>query len=164
MQHQWDRDAIKSLARKIPDLLLQQLPHTRRVSFTTTRDESVQLLRDALDANHLAYTLVHSADRYVDVLPHGSGKGAAVTYVIKEYFGQPAEVLIAGDSGNDTAMLSLGYPAVIVGNAHPELASLRNQEHVYQAKAGHAAGIIEGWKHFYLLPIDQQRKKITQNR
>ena len=149
MQQQWDPEAIKAIAHTIPDLSLQQLPHTRRVSFTTARAASVQMLQGALDAQNLAYTLIHSADRYVDVLPAGSGKGAAVQYVIQEYFDQVDQVLIAGDSGNDTAMLALGYPAVVVGNGHPELDVLRHLPTVYQARHTHAAGIIEGWQHFY---------------
>lgn len=161
MHHRWDPQAITDAAQDIPALTLQQLPNTKRVSFTTTDAESVTALKAALEDRQLAHTLIYSADRYVDVLPEGGGKGTAVTYVIEDYFAQSSDVLIAGDSGNDTAMLSLGYPAVVVGNAHPELDHLTGHSHVYRSKATHAAGIVEAWGHFHGSPLGQRHASVV---
>ena len=44
-------------------------------------------------------------------------------------------------------MLSMGWPGIIVGNAHPELKALRDN-HVYHAKGEYADGVVEGAKHW----------------
>ncbi|HEY4536589.1 MAG TPA: HAD-IIB family hydrolase [Enteractinococcus sp.] len=156
MQTNWEPEAIRQLVQRIPDISLQPIPESRRVSCTTTDSDSVAALQQALEAANLAHTLIYSAQRYVDILPADSGKGQAVAYLLEAYYPQSRQVLIAGDSGNDTAMLKLGLPAVVVGNAHPELDALAQLPHVHRAQATHAAGIIEGWQHFFGPAIVQQ--------
>jgi hypothetical protein len=46
-------------------------------------------------------------------------------------------------------MILSGFPAVIVGNARPELASIEESQLIYKATGKYAAGILEGWHHFY---------------
>lgn len=59
-------------------------------------------------------------------------------------FQENVQVLIAaGGSGNDSKLLTLGHPSVIVGNAHPELQCLEETSYVYKAKHKYAAGIKE---------------------
>lgn len=149
MQQEWDPEAIINIGDNIRGLTLQDLPNTKRVSFLAENVASVTALENQLIENQLAHKLIYSADTYVDVLPRGSGKGRAVSYVLDTYYGRDADILISGDSGNDAEMLELGYPSVIVGNGHPELDYLRNKPSVYKATGTHAAGIYEGWQYFY---------------
>ena len=92
---------------------------------------------------------MYSSGKDLDILPQNSGKGNALSFVLKKYYAKESRILIAGDSGNDLEMLSLGYPSVIVGNAEKELQSLKNTPLLYKAKGCYAAGIKEGWEFFY---------------
>ena len=55
----------------------------------------------------------------------------------------PERVVVSGDTGNDLAMFQIGCRGIVVGNAHAELRQL-DSEHIYQAEAGHAFGVLEG--------------------
>lgn len=149
MQDNWDAESVFELSNGIEGLHLQSLPNTKRVSFIAEKIESVHRLKHALSKNRVMHKLIFSKDKYVDILPKKSGKGNAVFHILQKNFGAHIRILIAGDSGNDAEMLSLGYPSVVVGNAHPELRFLESYPHVYKAKKSHAAGIKEGWQYFY---------------
>lgn len=155
MQYDWQPEAIRDIGMAISGLAIQELPHTKRVSFVVDHADNVRALEAELLGQHIPHQLIYSADSYLDVLPRGSGKGQAVTFVLNHYYNQTAEILIAGDTGNDADMLELGYPSVIVGNSHPELHYLVDRPHVYKAAATHAAGIQEGWEHHYGSSIRQ---------
>jgi hydroxymethylpyrimidine pyrophosphatase-like HAD family hydrolase len=54
------------------------------------------------------------------------------------------DVLVAGDTLNDLAMLASGLPAVVVGNAEPALlAALPSGEQIKRVRASGADGILE---------------------
>ena len=74
------------------------------------------------------------------------------------------QILYAGDSGNDLSVLSSEVPAVLVANAHPDVAAQAleasmqkgTSNRLYLAQGGYlgmngnySAGILEGINHFY---------------
>ena len=144
----WDPDALANLAVALglePQGFLEQKPG--KASFFVGKAD-VNTLAEDLRRNGFAGETVISHGRYVDLLARGSGKGAAVEYVAQILGLEPNQVVVAGDSGNDIAMLRACRHPIIVGNAsdgirdHPALA------HAYTARATHAAGILEGVQHF----------------
>jgi len=100
----------------------------------------------------------------LDILPAGADKLAALEYV-GECTGIAGEnMLFAGDSGNDIAVLASALPSVLVANALPEVArdalaasrAAGTTERLYIARGGflgmngnYAAGILEGIAHFF---------------
>ncbi len=69
-------------------------------------------------------------------MPKQAGKLEALEYVRKRY-GFPVETTVAcGDSGNDILMLSGKNPAVVVGNAQPDLLEWVEARRVAEAGAG----------------------------
>ena len=65
----------------------------------------------------------------------------------------PARCLAAGDTLNDLSMLECGLPAVAVGGAEPPLLEkIRCLDHVHEAEAIGAAGIVEAIRKFGLHP------------
>ena len=106
-------------------------------------------LRHALEHNGLGANVIASAGTLLDVLPTGAEKGSAVRYVADSTAVVPEEVVTAGDTGNDLAMMqpALGFRSIVVGNATDRLRALEGP-HVYQAAAPFAAGIREGLEHF----------------
>jgi sucrose-6-phosphatase len=150
MRKDWQPDAIAEIAASFPALKRQKLPDDKRVSFTVSADiEAVNEFKKALEEELIAHTFIFSSNRDIDVLPFGAGKGNALEYALDQYAKDDVQLLIAGDSGNDRDMLSLGHPSVIVGNAQPELLEMEACENLFRANKNCAGGIHEAWLHFY---------------
>ena len=92
-------------------------------------------------------TVVYSSNRDLDILPAHTNKGAAAAYLARHWRFRREQVIVAGDSGNDTEMFRQGFRGIVVGNAQPELKSLRDPW-VYHASGHFAAGVIEGLRHW----------------
>jgi hydroxymethylpyrimidine pyrophosphatase-like HAD family hydrolase len=85
-----------------------------------------------------------SDDKYFDVLPRGVNKGSTLQRVLLDQGIAPDSVLVAGDTLNDLSMLTLGLPAVAVGNAEQALvAALSGLPEIFRAEQHGAAGIME---------------------
>ncbi|ANU24326.1 HAD-IIB family hydrolase [Planococcus donghaensis] len=149
LEQSWLPQKIDTVARQIPGLVSQELPITNRCSYYATDETVVEAFRTALDQAEISYKLIYSGGRDVDILPAGSGKGQALQYILNKYQLDEAKLLVAGDSGNDTEMLTLGFPSVIVGNAQPELLEQQKHPSIYRATNSYAGGIHEAWRYFY---------------
>ncbi|RDW17464.1 hydrolase [Oceanobacillus chungangensis] len=150
MKRNWEPEAIREVASRFPSISLQQLPDDRRVSFEVKDDpEAVEDFKLALDEAGITHKFIYSSGRDIDILPKGSGKGQALHYVVEKYAGIETKILVAGDSGNDLDMLTLGYPSVIVANAQKELAECKENPKIFHATKDCAGGIHEAWLHFY---------------
>jgi len=150
MENDWQPKKILEIATNFPMLNRQELPDDRRISFTVSESlEAVHEFNKALLDASIAHTFIFSSNRDIDVLPLGAGKGNALEYALDRYAMEGVQLLIAGDSGNDRDMLSLGHPSVIVGNAQPELQEIEPCENLFRANENCAGGIHEAWLHFY---------------
>jgi sucrose-phosphate synthase len=116
-------------------------------------DEVVSEVERLVAAAGLDVKLVYSDDRFLDLLPARSGKGAAVQFLAAELGVLPDNVVTAGDTGNDLDMMhpGLGFRSIIVGNATAELATF-DGPHVVHAQASFASGVREGLVHHGWLP------------
>ena len=92
----------------------------------------------------------------VDVLPLSANKGRAIEYLAKAQHIPLAQVVFSGDSGNDLDVLLSPVPSTLVGNAtsevkHQARSALRDHhgESVYFADNYYAAGIVEGFLHYF---------------
>jgi len=92
-------------------------------------------------------SLVYSSNRDLDILPAATNKGTAATFLARHWGIDRERVIVAGDSGNDLEMFRTGFRGIVVGNAQPELLSLRDPK-VYHAEAHFAAGVLEGLQHW----------------
>jgi hypothetical protein len=66
-----------------------------------------------------------SDNRYFDVLPKDVSKGPSLLRLLTHLGVANERCLVAGDTLNDLSMLSLGLPAVAVGNSEPALIGRR---------------------------------------
>uniref|UniRef100_A0A7S0QZA9 Sucrose phosphatase-like domain-containing protein n=1 Tax=Chlamydomonas leiostraca TaxID=1034604 RepID=A0A7S0QZA9_9CHLO len=104
----------------------------------------------------------HGDWRYMDIVPLRAGKLEALHHVRKMY-GFPVEAAVAcGDSGNDILMLQGENPAIVVGNAQPDLRKWYDEraraepqgtgpggkQRLYLAPKHEALGILEGLAHW----------------
>ncbi|HRQ88071.1 MAG TPA: HAD-IIB family hydrolase [Bacteroidia bacterium] len=92
--------------------------------------------------------IILSGESDFDVVPSAAGKDKATLYVAERLGISPDHLVVAGDSGNDLAMFRAAGKAIAVGNARPELVDRADPRRTYFAKAHHAAGILEGLRHW----------------
>ncbi len=113
--------------------------------------EQIEQVRTALDDAGLEVRVVYSSARHLDILPKAANKGNALQWLLRQLAIPHAETLVAGDSGNDSAMFSLkGVQGIVVGNAQPELLELTKNMPVFRAERGDicALGVMRGLQHF----------------
>lgn len=126
-----------------PQLVRQSVPQERRCSFLATEDAVTPALQAAVEA--LGCELLFSAGRYLDVLPRGVGKGAALRRLAAVAGFDPASVVVAGDTLNDLSMFEAGFRGVVVGGAEPALVErVRRNARVHVAASEGCGGILEG--------------------
>ena len=98
----------------------------------------------------LGFDSLISDNQYLDALPRGVNKGFAVRWLMAHWGLTASQVLLAGDTLNDLAMLSLPLPAVVVANAEPALKetllSRNDNPGLMFASQDGAAGIHESLK------------------
>ena len=149
MSTDWMPEQIEAIASTVSGMEKQKIPVTSRCSYYVTDDAQAQEFKQRLEEADIPHKFIYSGGRDVDILPAGSGKGQALEYILSKYQLHEAKLLVAGDSGNDQDMLTLGYPSVIVGNAQPELLECPESPAIYRSKKGFAGGIHEAWNHFH---------------
>lgn len=110
--------------------------------------EAADRARLAVAAAGLEANLLHSAGRFLDVLPAGVSKGSAVRFVARWLDVPLSRIVVAGDTGNDRELLLCGARAVMVANHTEELAELKHADAVYTASQPHALGVLEGLRHY----------------
>lgn len=152
IRYKWRRDALVEALAQIPGLRLQGREHQREFKLSYYVHparmpplESVQRLLKRLD---LHANLIYSHGAFLDVLPLRASKGHAIRYLAYKWGLPLRHFLVAGDSGNDAEMLVGDTLGVVVGNHSPELQPLQGLEQIYFADATHAAGILEGIRHY----------------
>lgn len=142
----WDGATVDAIASRYAGLTRQ--PESGRGRFKSSwhtlmhAPATVAALDTALRRAGLHCRVIASGGRFVDIVPALGGKAAAVRRLMARGGTPPHLTVVAGDSGNDTDMLTLpGIHAVVVGNALPEL-----REAVTGAFADpdHADGVICG--------------------
>lgn len=98
------------------------------------------------------YQIIWSSSQHLDILPAASGKGKAIRFLIEYLQKTPQQVIVAGDSGNDTTMFAEFRCGIVVANAQPELKAYTESEsgNFYFASQPFAAGVTEGLTYFGL--------------
>jgi HAD superfamily hydrolase (TIGR01484 family) len=123
MQSRWKdghsllRDALKTYLSQ--GLNEQPIFGPYRYSLYYTDAAIAELAGQCIE--HLGFDSLLSDNQYLDALPKGVNKGFAVQWLMNHWGLAANQVLVAGDTLNDLAMLSLPIPAVVVANAEPAL-------------------------------------------
>ena len=148
----WDVVKVVGVLDRFPGIEPQ--PEENQSAFKQSRylrgasEEDVAALRGELADVGLDARVTYSSDRDLDVTPAGADKSTAVRFVLDSLGYADADAAVAGDSGNDRAMLTCGARAIVVANHRPELAGLEGKN-VFRASKGHADGVVEGLLHWF---------------
>ena len=91
----------------------------------------------------------------MDILPKWANKGNALIWLLRKLDLESNNTLVAGDSGNDTAMFDVdGVKGIVVANAHEELYRFTKHREVYHSESENGDGVIEGLIYYGILPED----------
>lgn len=152
----FDAAKIGRILGEIPDVSLQPLryQHSFKSSWylNDASEDRLKAIEKTLVRARLDIKLVYSSNRDLDVLPRVADKGAALVWLCEKLDIPLNAVVVAGDTGNDSAMFDVPeVRGIIPANGFDELrARMAGTGRVYEAKAEIADGIIEGLKHFGL--------------
>ncbi len=146
---QWEIDArwigveaVLDAIGTLEGLERQAVPQERRVSFHAERVEVIDEVRRRL--GDLPVDVLHSAGRYLDVLPRGTNKGSTLMRLVAQLRIPTDRILVAGDTLNDLSLFETGYRGVVVGQSEPALVTATTgNPHVHHATLPGAGGILE---------------------
>ncbi len=140
---------VQAALQSVQGLTLQSSGFRYRVSY----DMDPELFEArALDiVAGLGLDALISDNRFLDVLPKDVSKGPSLLRLLTHLGVDNRKVLVAGDTLNDLSMLSMGLPAVAVGNSEEALlAEVAGLPHAHAARQHGVAGIAEAILHHKL--------------
>jgi sucrose-phosphate synthase len=160
----WQPQKILEVMSELPGVTLQEETEQRQYKISYNIDPKnapkKRVIMRHLRKNKLRVKLIHSHEKYLDLLPIRASKGLAVRYLAIKWGLPPERILVAGDSGNDEEMLTGDVLGVVVGNFSPELKRLYGKPRIYFAENQYAKGIIEGINYYnFLENIDTKEKQ-----
>jgi len=141
---------VRAALAAVPGLQLQpeRAQSERKVSYIVGATDAVDAAAAALAERGIDARLVHSAGRFLDVLPPPASKGGALLHLVARFGLRPQDVVAAGDSGNDRELLltaaDAGMLAVLVANHEPEMADLVGRPGVFVSTRPYCAGVADG--------------------
>ncbi|MCW8803233.1 MAG: HAD-IIB family hydrolase [Ignavibacteriaceae bacterium] len=159
IKHQWKREKIRKLLSQFKFLQYQEEENQRefKISYYTSENpENIKKIEKALIRNKLNANVIFSHGQYLDILPYRASKGKAIRYLAYRWNILYENILVAGDSGNDSEMLKGDLLGVVVANYSSELESLKGQNRIYFASRKYAGGIIEGIGHYHFLKVKKE--------
>ncbi|GAA4291734.1 HAD-IIB family hydrolase [Aestuariibaculum suncheonense] len=154
----WDLEAVEKLVQSIDHPISEQpakFQHSYKRSyfFHDADDELIESIEADFEKANMYVNVVYSGNKFLDVLPKWANKGNALQWLLSKLNLTTDNVLVAGDSGNDSAMFDMkGIRGVVVANAHEELYKFTKYRQVYHAEGDHGNGVIEGLVFYGILP------------
>lgn len=153
--HGWSLSAVEAIVSSMPGIEKQppQFLHPYKSSWYLEHADAAAIhdLEAKLSDAGLDATVVYSSARDLDILPAHADKGKALEWLCGSLSIPGGEVVVAGDSGNDSSMFRLPEArGIIVENAQPELYEATVQLPVFCSSRVMADGVIEGLRHYGL--------------
>ena len=152
----WDREKIRSIISRYDDI--QEQPRRFQDRFKSSwylqgaDSERIKSIHRQLRDEGLKVNIVYSSSRDLDILPEYANKGNALRWLIEGLDIRPEEVIVGGDTGNDSSMFLIpGVKGIVVENAQPELYAATVQVPTYIAKQKIADGILEGLQYYGII-------------
>lgn len=130
-----------------------QHAYKRSYFFHDATIEAIEHVEAQFSAAEMHINVVYSQNKYLDILPKFANKANALQWLLKKLKLNTNEVVVAGDSGNDSAMFDLkDVQGIVVSNAHEELYKYTKHRKVYHSEQEKGDGVIEGLIYLDILP------------
>ncbi|SKB00596.1 sucrose-6F-phosphate phosphohydrolase [Prosthecobacter debontii] len=157
MSENWDRERAEQVVLGITNAVRQpgQFQNAFKSSWYLHQApvEQITLLEKNLVDAGLEVVVVYSSSRDLDILPKYANKGNALEWLLRHLALAGHEALVAGDSGNDSAMFQIpGVRGIVVENAQPELVEATLGQECFRAQRICADGVLEGLFHYGVIP------------
>jgi sucrose-phosphate synthase len=159
IKHQWNKNKIINLLSQFNFLQYQEEENQRefKISYYTSENpEYLKKIQKVLVKNKIKANVIFSHGQYLDILPYRASKGKAIRYLAYRWNIPSENILVAGDSGNDSEMLKGDLLGVVVANYSSELESLKGQNRIYFANREYAGGIVEGIEHYHFMKVKKE--------
>ncbi|WP_180897817.1 HAD-IIB family hydrolase [Martelella soudanensis] len=150
----FDAEKVERIMNSIPDVTRQpdRYQHGYKSSWylQNAKKSRLKVIEEALTTKGLEVKLVYSSARDLDILPRNADKGACLSWLCQKLGIAHDDVVVAGDTGNDSAMFAVPeVRGIIPANGHDDLRALaKSNGRIYQARGEIADGVIEGLRHF----------------
>ncbi|HEY9250269.1 MAG TPA: HAD-IIB family hydrolase [Rariglobus sp.] len=163
----WDRARAAEIAARTPGIRGQ--PSDFQEEFKASwflENAPPEVLRDLerrLAEAGLETCVVYSSHRDLDILPRRATKGGALQWLAGHLRIPPEEIVVAGDTGNDSTMFRLpGVKGIIVENALPELFEATVDLPCYCSRLVMADGVLDGLRHYGVISELPSAQKTPQ--
>lgn len=152
----WDATLVDAIVSATPGIRRQppECSHPFKSSWHWVRAQRAELeeLEDRLRRARLQVSMIYSCRYFLDIVPARGGKGNALAWLCQRLSISLSNVLVAGDTANDTTMFLLpGVKGIIVENALPELLAATAKCSIFVARQPMADGVLEGLAHYGVL-------------
>lgn len=156
LQAGWDYETVKSITQKVPGIKPQpdEFLHEFKSSWYLYDATDAQLdeLRRSLLGADMQVEVVYSSQQDLDVLPALANKGNALKWLCQQLGISLHQCVVAGDTGNDSAMFLVDEVfGIVPRNAQSELLEHLVDRNVFRASHDVADGILEGLEHYGVL-------------
>jgi sucrose-6F-phosphate phosphohydrolase len=154
----WDLDAVEELINNTNHPITEQPSkfqhaYKRSYFFHDASPEHIQNIEQLFAGANMHVNVVYSENKFLDILPKWANKGNSLQWLLNKLDIQPLQTLVAGDSGNDTAMFNMeGIKGIVVANAHEELYKYTKHREVYHSENEYTKGLVEGLIYYGILP------------
>lgn len=153
----WNLGKVEEIVGSMPGIERQppEFLHPYKSSWYWHRIDRQKIaeLQRRLEEAGLQVAIVYSSLRDLDVLPRRATKGNSLAWLCERLRIPLEQVLVAGDTGNDSSMFLVpGVRGIVVENAQPELFEAVVKLPVFVAHQIMADGVLEGLKHFGIIP------------
>ncbi|TWT93851.1 HAD-IIB family hydrolase [Stieleria varia] len=160
----WSAASIQEKVRELGIPLVLQPPEKQtlaKISFDFPHDlfdqvhEGVQdwLSESGAPLSMVTSRCVDTGTGLLDLLPENVDKSYGLRWLLQQESIASDELVFAGDSGNDAAVVASGVNTILVGNADPQLRSVAralDRANIFQATSDSTSGVLQGIKHFIL--------------
>ena len=149
----WHLERVQEIVREFSGIKPQPAAFVHEFKsswfWIRARRDHVLELEQRLAASGIDATVVYSCRYFLDIVPRQAGKGRALAWLCGKLGIPLSQVIVAGDTANDTAMFILPeVRGIVVENALPELLAATLGPRTYTARQPTADGVIEGLAYF----------------
>jgi len=152
LKKHWEKEKIVSTLDNF-DLKSQPFEKDLVVSYYTEDKKLVSILKQKI--KECKAKVVHTKNKFLDVMPENAGKGNAAKYLGKK---MNLPIVCCGDSENDEDMLIKSDYGVLVKNSSAYLQKkLEKHPHIHLANSCYASGVLEGLMHKGIIPLKNKK-------
>lgn len=156
LNENWDLAAVRELVGSLEGIEEQppehQHPWKNSWFWRNKTKLDIEHLKEALAQKGVSAQVVYSSARDLDVLPLRANKANAILWLCEHLEIPLDQVVVAGDTGNDSAMFLIpGVRGIVPANAAPELLEILADGDIFRGAGEAAAGVVPGLKHYGIL-------------